>query len=338
VVATAVVMTAGTSAAADLTREDVYRNLAHKVAVPQYERLATTTAALQQATSALCASDTPGNLDAARAAWLDAWRAWNRTRVFRFGPEFVVSHITFPTDPAKIEAMAAGSQPAIGPPFTPASLLQTGADVRGLEAVEYVLFTGTVTPATCSLASASAQLATTTAAAVAQAWSEGTGGAPPFAEQLANPKRSEMYENAQQPLDDIVNGMLLVASESTSPLASTLEPTPGRMRATVHTGTRVQDNLAAIQAAWRGSTKGRGGDGVEALVAAVSPSSAERTSDTLNRAVEAAGRLPERLADGSPADVRSTYKHVRRLTRQLDAEVATQLGVTVNLSDADGDS
>jgi predicted lipoprotein len=258
--------------------------------------------------------------------------------VFRYGPEFTVSHITFPIDPVKIEAMAAGSQPAIGPPFTPDSLLQTGADVRGLEAIEYVLFTGTVTPATCSLASASADLAASTAAEVAQAWTHGSGSAPPFEQQLANPKRSEMYKNVQEPLDDIVNGMLLVASESTSALANTLLPTPGKTRATVHTGTRVQDNLAAIQAAWRGTAKGKPGLGVESLVAAVSSSSADRTSATLDHAVKAASKLPPRLSDASPADLRTTYKYVRQLTRQLDAEVATQLGVTVNLSDADGDS
>jgi predicted lipoprotein len=286
----------------------------------------------------LCASNSPANLDAARAAWLDAWESWNRTRVFRFGPQFVVSHIAFPIDSAKIESLAAGAQPAIGPPFTPDSLLQTGADVRGLEAIEYVLFTGTLTPATCSLASASAQLVASTAANVAQAWTTGTGGTAPFAQQLANPKHSEMYDNEQQPLDDIVNGMLLVSSEATSALANTLLPTPGRTRATVHTGTRVQDTLAAVQAAWLGSTKGKGGDGVESLVAAVSPSSAHRTSATLRSAVQAAKVLPPTLADGSPAQLRRTYKYVRKLTRQLDAEVAPQLGVTINLSDADGDS
>jgi uncharacterized protein len=333
-----VVVASSSSFAAEADRTDVYADLARKVAVPEYESLAATTTALQQAMTTLCAVNTQPNLEAARAAWLDAWQAWNRTRVFRFGPEFVVSHITFPVDPAKIDSLAAGSQPTLGPPFTADSLLQTGADVRGLEAIEYVLFTGTVTPATCSLASASADLAASTAAGVRQAWTEGTGGARPFAEQLANPKRSEMYENLQQPLDDIVNGMLLVSSEATSALANTLLPTPGRTRTTFHTGTRVQDNLAAVHAAWRGSTTAKRGDGVEALLEGVSPTAAERTSETLRKAVQAASDLPPRLADASPAQLRKTYKYVRKLTRQLDAEVATQLGVTINLSDADGDS
>ena len=337
--ALATVAVAGSNGyAADASRTEVFANLARKVAVPEYKNLATTTATLQQAMTTLCGSNTPANLEAARAAWVDAWEAWNRTRVFRFGPQFVVSHITFPIDPVKIEGLAAGSQPAIGPPFTPDTLLQTGADVRGLESIEYVLFTGNVTPATCSLASASAQLAASTAAEVAQAWTEGVDGGQPFAKQLADPKRSELYKKEQQALDDIVNGMLLVSSEGTSALANTLLPTPGRMRATVHTGTRVQDNLAAVQAAWRGATKGKGGNGIESLVASVSPTSAERTSETLDNAVKAASKLPERLSDAPRADLRKTYKYVRQLTRQLDAEVATQLGVTINLSDADGDS
>ena len=93
-----------------------------------------------------------------------------------------------------------------------------------------------------------------------------------------------------------------------------------------------------MQAAWLGTTKGKGGNGVEELVAAVSPTAAERTSDTLRKAVQAARDLPPRLSDATPAQLRTTYKYVRRLTRQLDSEVATQLGVTINLSDADGDS
>ena len=177
VVLATVVLASSSSYAADDTRTEVYANLARKVAVPEYENLAATTAALQQAMTTLCASNTQPNLDAARAAWVDAWEAWTRTRVFRFGPQFVVSHITFPIDPVKIEGLAAGRQPAIGPPFTPSSLLQTGADVRGLEAIEYVLFTGTVTPATCSLASASADLAASTAAEVLTGWTDGVDGA-----------------------------------------------------------------------------------------------------------------------------------------------------------------
>ena len=69
-----------------------------------------------------------------------------------------------------------------------------------------------------------------------------------------------------------------------------------------------------------------------------SPTAAERTSETLRQAVRAARDLPPSLADATPAQLRKTYKYVRKLTRQLDSEVATQLGVTINLSDADGDS
>jgi predicted lipoprotein len=287
--------------AADSTRTDVFSNLGRRVAIPAYEDLATTTTTLLQAMTTLCASNTPQNLDAARAAWLGAWEAWNRTRVFRFGrASFVTSYVAFPADPSKVEALAAGSQPAIGPPFTPDSLLQTGADVRGLETIEYALFTAELTGTLCNLAAASADLAASTASEIDEAWTNGVSGAAPLAQQLANPRHSELYDNQQQALNDIVNGMLQASTESTMALANTIRPTPGRMRSTVHTGTRIQGYIQSVGAAWRGSTKGKSGEGIETLVAAMSPSTAAQVSRALRNAERATKSLPPSLSDATP--------------------------------------
>jgi hypothetical protein len=70
----------------------------------------------------------------------------------------------------------------------------------------------------------------------------------------------------------------------------------------------------------------------------MSPTGSTRTREALQRAVEAVVGLPPSLADARPGQLRHAYERVRLLTRRLDAEVASLLDVTVNLSDSDGDS
>jgi hypothetical protein len=132
--------------------------------------------------------------------------------------------------------------------------------------------------------------------------------------------------------------MLMASFEATRLLAFTILPTPGRTRATVHTGARVQDNLTSVEAAWEGRYRGGAGPGIAALVETRSPTASARTATALRAAVRGAKGLPDSLADASPAQLRRAYQPARKLTRLLELEVAAQLGVTIDLSDADGDS
>jgi hypothetical protein len=70
----------------------------------------------------------------------------------------------------------------------------------------------------------------------------------------------------------------------------------------------------------------------------MSPTTNDRVSTALRKAARSTNALPSSLADASPAQLQRAHKDVRALTRRLDAEVASQLGVTINLSDTDGDS
>jgi hypothetical protein len=146
-----------------------------------------------------------------------------------------------------------------------------------------------------------------------------------------------MYGKLQKALNDIVNGMVMASLDAGTEVTAKLQPN-SRKRATIHTGTRVQDLLAAVQAAWEGDPNGKKGDGVKTLVASMSPTSADRTSQALHTAIAAAKQLPPSLADASPAQLRRTHKAVAKLSRELDAEIATELGVRLQVSDSDGDS
>jgi predicted lipoprotein len=325
-------------AAAASARADVFENLARNVAVPSYQRFGTAADDLSESMSTLCTSPTPANLEAARAAWSSAWRHWNRVRVFRFGPAKLATRVSFPADLAKLKAVIGGGAKQVGPPFTPDSVALTGADIRGLEAIEYVLFEGDGSANACAYADAAAEIVAGNAADIVQQWTEEVDQQPAFAEQLAHPKGSPMYATSQKALDDVVNGMLKASTESVSALANTLEPVPGHVPATIHLGDRVRDNLWSVRSAYLGES-GRGdGHGVDDLVADVSPTMHDRLSKALRTALASTRALPGSLSDASPEQLRRAHRDVRKLARLLDTEVATGLGVTINLTDTDGDS
>ena len=151
-------------------------------------------------------------------------------------------------DTAKIDAVLAGSEPGVGPPFTAESLGAAGADVRGLAAVEHLLFENDPTdPDTCAYAAAAAALVAEETRAARVAWTDGADGEPPFAELFANPG-NDMYADAQAVLDDLVNGMAMALTEATKELADAEAAPPGE-RDTVggHGGDRVRDTIWSVR-------------------------------------------------------------------------------------------
>ena len=185
------------------SRRAVYRNLARNVISPLYERLDEATDNLATATSTLCADPTTANAAATLTAWEDAWQAWNRTKAFRFGPltdSRAVSDIGFMVDTDKIDEVVEGSEAAVGPPFTADSVGAAGADVRGLAAIEHVLFQRDPTePDSCAYAAAAATLVAEKADVARAAWTEGTNGDPAFADLVAETRERGVRRLAGRP-------------------------------------------------------------------------------------------------------------------------------------------
>ncbi len=327
---------------APASRRVVYRNLAANVISPLYERLDEATADLATATSALCADPSAANVDAARTAWEHAWQAWNRTKAFRFGPltdSRAVADIGFMVDGHKVDTVVDGSNAAVGPPFTADSVAATGADVRGLAAIEHVLFQRDPTePDTCAYAAAAASLVAEKAAMARAAWTEGTNGDPAYADLVAKPG-NEAYGDSQAVLDDLVNGMAMALSEATKALADAESAPPDRRDTFgTHGGDHVRDTLWSVRASYEGSLRDGGGRGVGALVADASSDADARFRTNLERATRAARALPPDLERAKAALVDEAYRRFRALGTNTRAEVASILGVTLSLSDSDGDS
>jgi uncharacterized protein len=326
---------------ATANRAEVLRNLSKRVITPVYVELDEATAHLAETTTALCASPDPARLTAAQRAWDDAWQAWNRTRAFRFGPmtdDRTGSDITFMVDTDKIDNVVSNRDPAAPLP-TVETVRFAGADTRGLSAVQYLLFDADATaPRACAYAAAAATLAAEASHTTRLVWTDETEGEPPFGRQLAEPGTGT-YDDGQAAVEDLVNGLAMALTETTRELADA-EATPADEREAIgeHGGTRLQDFLWSVRASYFGTTTGTDGAGIDDLVAAVSPTADERVRDLVERSSAAVDALPASLADASTAELRKAYRLVRNTGTIVRAEVASELGVTLSLGDADGDS
>lgn len=322
-------------------RAEVLENLSADVIAPVYVELDRAAEQLADATTALCAAPDATRLDAAQRAWDDAWQAWNRTRAFRFGPmtdDRAGSDITFMIDPEKIDDVISDTNPNAPLP-TPEALRSAGSDTRGLSAVQYLLYEADATaPRACAYAASAAALSAEAARTTRLAWTDGTDGDPPFRRQLAVPG-SGKYDNGQAAVEDLVNGLSMALTEATRELADA-ETTAAAEREPVgeHGGTRLQDFLWSVRAGYFGTTGGTDGAGVDDLVAAVSPTTDERVRDLVDRSSTAVDALPPSPGDASKAQLRKAYGLVRNTGTIMRAEVASELGVTLSLGDADGDS
>jgi predicted lipoprotein len=324
---------------ANAAREDVLRNLSYEVITPAYVQLGRSTEQLEQATQELCDAPSPEARRAAQDAWEQAWSAWNRTRAFRFGPIVeadAAADIAFMVDTEKVDELLETP----GEPLTADALSDKGADVRGLGAIEHLLFTrDPLDPATCAYAAAATELVGNSAHDVAVAWTEPGADVPAFSDQLAEPGEGGRYLNAQAAVGDLVNGISMALTESARELANAEAAPPGERESVgTHGGSRVRDALWSVRVSYSGSTDGTDGDGVGDLVADVSATADERVRGLLEQAERQVSTFPDSLDDAEADALTDAYNAVRNAGTIVRAEVASELGVTISLGDADGDS
>jgi predicted lipoprotein len=344
----------GTTASASPARSVVIAQLVDAVMVPGYQQVESSARALVTFLDALCAAPTPAALLAAQEAWRATNTAWNLTEAYRFGPAMdKASTVDYPIDPTKVTKLLAATKPPT--PFTARSLLALGADVRGLEAIELVLFSpgapADLDARRCSFAQAAAQVVARTATDVGAAWTDGAGGARPFAEQMKAPGPDSSIMTEQQAITEIVNGSVTALGAVTDKRLGrasgevTGTPLPAETDAgAAHTAVAdSSDILRSVQQVVGGTRDGAGTgtSGLQALIASQSGSTGSTLSAELAGAAEAIAAIPSPLASVPPSDVASVKAanlRVRAARLIFRTEVASQLGVTLTFSDSDGDS
>jgi predicted lipoprotein len=328
------------------TRAAVLRELATGVGRGDTEAIAKKTAELTRAIADLSASPSDASLEAARTAWRGCLLAWKRAFAFRNGPivdSNALLRATFwPPRLKEIDALLADASR----PVDEKAIEELGVDVKGLYAVEYLLFgsgapgedlagrfQGVDATRRKKLLAAFAANVAFYASTAASAMKDGKD----FAERLAS--------EATQSVNKIVNQMILtveqVATEryahvlglaaSQSLRASEVEGWPSR---TSHRVAAVL--LEGTEAIYAGTSE----LGLSALVRPVAPVVDGRVRAAFSEAREKARALDaplEQIARDRPRALQAAAKAAKALEIVLKTELPNALGVSITFTGGDGD-
>jgi predicted lipoprotein len=308
-------------------------------------------AALTEALDGFCASPDAAGLDAAQQAWSDLRAPWKRLRALPFGPlvdEGFDTAIDF--WPARVSSIDGGLAAA---PSDQAGLDALGVASKGMPAIEYLLWDpvggdeavlalyGTADgPARCAHVELLAADVALRLDELAAAWSfEGFGG------QLEQAGSSEQFPTLALAIDELLNAMIaglhdLDEQKLTKPLGEAIgapQPDLVESRFSDRSLFDARDALDGFARAYLGSEDA---PGLTLVVASESETVDQRVRDALAAAEQALAAVPEPLRQAivdDPESVAAAEQAIHELRLVLTAEVASLLGVTVSLSDNDGD-
>lgn len=341
----------------------VMHDLATGVMLPILEEVDTEAANLSKAVSAFCETPSPSTLSAAEDAFRVLRAPWKRTEAFRFGPSEdlrLASALDF--WPARTDSIEAAFS-AAPDPVTPAYVETLGTSARGMPTLEYLLFDPTGGPnavlvslggaeATsvkrCGYARALAEVIAKDAAKLHNAWAE-EGDA--FVLEVANAGNgSALFPTGQEGIGRVVN--LLVSSmiainenKLTAPLGTTTgtpDPSLVESRFSDNSAEDLLNALRGVEELYIGRHGEKTGKGISSLVVARSPAIDAAVKKGLvdaqakASALEAAGPLRLSITN-NPAAVTATHESIKTARRYFSTDVASVLGVSVTLSDTDGD-
>jgi predicted lipoprotein len=330
----------GPPAGAASTPTGVLATLADEVIVPSYDALVASLDSLGDDLDALCRAPSAAALEAARAGWRDVATAWRATRASGVGPAMdhrFTAAVGFLARADAIDELLAGTAPV-----DVAGLDAAGAAVKGISALEIGLFgpgseplADPGDPRRCTYLASVAALATEAATDVRDAW---TGG---YRDTFV----AGMDGDPQSSVDALVNELIFRVSElDDQGLRALVEASsPDELTANRSDGPAAF-HLAELRATLAGAAALLGEDvdagRLLALLATRSDDTVTRLRDAAASAVERVDGLPDAVTEamGDPAAVTRAHEAVAALKVLLATEVASELGVTISFSDADGDS
>jgi len=342
---------------APLNRGEVVVKIAEDTIVPSYQRLVDATDTLAIDVSELCSAPNQTSLETARSSWSAAQSAWMLTSAVRIGPQRSPQSaaVEYPIDASKIDIIADDVE---GAAITAAAVVELGSDVRGLDAIEYLLFTppgvDEMGARRCEYAASAARVTADGAAALLAAWVDGTDGEASFLEQISNTGGNSNWQDPTEAIEDLLNASLSTLREVIdAQLGVAIGLTDGKPNPqAVDSGPArqalldISDELRSVAAVY-GDANTKPPTGISALLAGASTTTSDaairRALDTAIRSVE---MVPPPLVDIQPTDTQSdamalltdAYEQSLAVRSALSTEVASLLGLTVRFSDSDGDS
>lgn len=319
----------------DSARRDLLAYLADEVIDPAQADLAAAAVTLASATRSLCSSGEP---EPARSAWLALRGYWDLTAAFAFGPVIDQAQ-TGPLDywPVRsdtIEAAITGAPAAIDGAYIDG----LGTSAKGMPALEYLLF-APPTPAgpRCDYAVALADDIGRRCAEIAAAWHD------EHAEALRSAGHgSAVYPSEQAGLDAVVNATIenlyrVVKTKLDRPLGNLTGSDPDASLVESRFSGNGHNDIAANL---DGFERVYADEGLASLVAAHNPDLDQRIVAQLASTRVALAAVPRPLQDAvvnQRSAVQTLRDEVDALRRLIKLDVVSLLGVTLSLSDNDGD-
>lgn len=281
--------------------------------VPQTHALVQAQAALTDALVALEQAPSEEALRTAREAWRPAALAWERASVLRIGPlaesRALLRCAFWPVRSAKLLQLSA-AEPAPGD----ADVERLGVDVRGLFALEWLLFA----PHDSSLSSSARERALASVLArnilsYARTAEHELGTAEHLRAQLSRDENT----NFSRLVHMLIASVELLTKDRLAPSAHT------RGDSSRSTAVLITAQLMAASALY---------DAVQPLVEAAAPAIHTHLSQ-LFRATETQARAYEQ----DPSARRATHDAMQTLERALKAELPSALGLTLTFEAGDAD-
>lgn len=337
----------------------------------QWRELGARTQGLADTITGACQAPDSAGLARARAAWDEARRAWMEAQLYEIGP-MSRQHLKaqlgwWPVNEQRIEALIGGAEP-----LEVDFLLRQGSTVKGLYALEYLLWRqdGDEALLLQGLAPAGRRCAYAAAAseAMAKAWQRADeawrddptaaqGSRPTAPGEPVTPLRQ--FPDQQAALNALVNRMVFVSQELDGTLGRALgkraggrvqpEALMGRLSAS---STRsLLDGLCGLRTVWAGrrvapclaaepESDEAQAAGLAALTRQRSPEAATGIDQALDQAAAAVQALPEPLApllEREAARVETGFEGLKALQRALATQLVGALGVNLTFNANDGD-
>lgn len=324
------------------TRREVLSALAHDVLATDIAEIVTASARLDDAVKKLVSAPAAATLAEAQKAWKGAMLKWKRGYCYRNGPLVETAALLraafWPARQQAIDAVLSKQLPA-GDFFA-----ELGVDVKGLYALEYLLFGTDKTPPMDAnrFAGPDAERTRQFAGALAKdvrAWSEKANTALGDGKALA----TRLANGDKETLSFLVNQMAGTAESVRQQVLQAHDLAQnGRLRPREIEGwpsgisTEIVDTLVAgIEHLYVGNSAG-----LAELVAAVGPELETRIRSAFSNArttLKALGGPLEVAAIERPAALAAAMEATKVLELCLKTEFASALGVTLTFTSSDGD-
>jgi predicted lipoprotein len=338
-------------------RRTMLSDLANVVIVPTYTSLVAESQGLVAAAAQLEASPDAATLASVQSAWRRARAVWKQSQAFAIGPADTLRTAAkidwTPIRSDRVEQAIAGSNA-----LTAAYIESLGANLKGLLAIEYLIFDadGGASAALQALSADTRRRAFVRALAenirdestvLRDAWAPGAGD---FAAELANAGAgSATFPTVKSAVDTVVNQVIFLSENVADEqlLAALGSRTGGVPRPEALAAHRSQngladllDNLAGIQSVYFDAYAGRQGTSLNSIVMAVSPSTAGALAVAIRRAMETATSIPQPLEQSLSTDralVENAQERAKDLMAKLEIDLISALGATLRFNPSDGD-